>query len=297
MKVTDIGAFIGTLGTYGIFPYEYVAISAVAIILIESLVGFSLTLSIRQRWGIVASTIIFLLFDLFAIYSVTSNKGWVCNCFGSLFGSKITYSTILRNTALLASSVFLFLSKSSGISFDEFPRTVRHGITVILIFLFLFVVYESNSRLRDDPRKKSVALGDFLPRLSLVSIEGDSVRVHNRQESFTLLVFFTLSDCSSCLLESSFWESIHQHLGSKVSVIGIGHARNRDLLREWARVRGLHFPVVFDQNEALINRFAEETPFKIVVDHNNQVVLRDRSSDDEELQHLFYQELSQIANN
>lgn len=105
-----------------------------------------------------------------------------------------------------------------------------------------------------------------------------------------MLVFFSLQDCPSCLLEFSLWESIYK--SQQVAVVGIAKHADEKELKIWVENAKITFPILFDMDGEVTGLFQiNTTPQKMLMDNTGRILLTDsvriEQSEYEEFLHLL----------
>lgn len=106
---------------------------------------------------------------------------------------------------------------------------------------------------------------------------------------YTLVVFFSPTDCPACLNESGFWERLHESKRTlHVSVLGIADRTNDSELTAFIRQKGLTFPILRDNDSLLRYVFdIDRTPFAALLDQSGKVVMVDTTQPDPIAQRAF----------
>lgn len=114
------------------------------------------------------------------------------------------------------------------------------------------------------------------PYFVLTDLQGrrwsiDSI-LQNR--SYALLVFFTLQDCPSCLMEYVLWEKLYRSYG--INIIAVARHADEGELRMWVDNAKLTFPVLYDGNGEVARLFGiHTTPIKVLLDDRGRTRLFD----------------------
>jgi len=112
---------------------------------------------------------------------------------------------------------------------------------------------------------------------------------------YTLLVFFSPTDCASCLYEKELWKRISKE--GKIKIIGIGRHIDRRELKEWVKNSEIDFPVLYDVNSQVTKKFGiRRTPLKVLVDNRGIIKSVDRVRLIPSEQEEFLRELREILN-
>jgi peroxiredoxin len=181
-----------------------------------------------------------------------------------------------------------------------FTYTLLFAIIVSLAIFDLFLIkktnslkaklYETNlynhalqSKLEELAPQKAL-----MPNFNLQDLHGKEFDSDKLNSKLTLLIFFSVSDCPVCLEEARFWEETKVQFSSKgVTVFGIGEAYDRQDLKRFVSVKKLSFPVLFDKNFEVKQKFGDfTTPAKVLVNSKKEILLiQSTSSDIEEQEH------------
>lgn len=128
----------------------------------------------------------------------------------------------------------------------------------------------------------------LMPDFTLQDLDGKEFDSDDLNSKLTLLIFFSVSDCPVCLEEARFWEGIEKQFSTKgVNVLGIGEAYDKQDLKRFVSVKKISFPVLFDKNFKVKQKFGDfTTPAKVVVNSKKEILLiRHTPSDVEEQEH------------
>ncbi|HEX2869063.1 MAG TPA: MauE/DoxX family redox-associated membrane protein [Ignavibacteriales bacterium] len=292
LKATDLQQFISDVQSFNVLSLGIVEKAAIIIVILEFLIGFAITASIWPKLAIAAAVACLVCFEVIAFYSVLAHKEWVCSCFGPLFRGRFSYSTIIRDTFMLALAIYIFFFRAEEYLFKNFPSVISN--TVITLFIVLFAAALIFSHPLNVP-KENIIVGCKLTNLKFQTIDGEKLDLTKHEKKYLLLVFFDAKhDCASCLTEFLLWKKLQENYNSAIQVVGIGSAPSRDYLALWVKARKIKFPVVFDYGKTFIGKFNITTPIKIFLDQNNAVVLMNESTGDKELQGGFTDEINAI---
>ena len=106
-KTITYESFVYTIDSYEIIPTNYINVVAFCVIFIECMLGIMMVLEMYPNVIFKCTIILFLGFAIFTLWSVLTDKNYICNCFGGWYDIKITYTTVLRNCILLLGALFL----------------------------------------------------------------------------------------------------------------------------------------------------------------------------------------------
>ena len=139
---------------------------------------------------------------------------------------------------------------------------------------------------------RSVPVGSTIPHFELSSLNGDVVSSKELKAQLTLLVFFALDDCPTCLLESKLWRDIDMtYEDFDVTVLGITTAPiDTYKMTIFKRGRHIDFPILLDPEGEYKDTFGiTNTPTKILVDNFGKII--DASASGQSLvKHKLYKE-------
>ncbi len=140
------------------------------------------------------------------------------------------------------------------------------------ISICLFYNIHSKKNFLSKPDIKS----EFIPSFSLPDLKNnvyDSKKIIGLSP-FTLFVFFSPSDCRSCLLERELWKEIFK--SRKVNIIGIAKHADKKELKDWIENSAIPFIVLYDEKGILSKRLGiNRTPLKLLVDNKGKILFVD----------------------
>jgi len=108
---------------------------------------------------------------------------------------------------------------------------------------------------------------------------------------YTLLVFFSPTDCPACLQEATQWQKLHlEGQGLNLSIVGIMNHPSISEGETYIKRFKVTFPILFD-NRGLLRAHYKiiETPEKLLADSTGAILLRDHSNRTQERQIAFEQ--------
>ena len=145
-----------------------------------------------------------------------------------------------------------------------------------------------------DKLKKPLPATMFIPHFSLFDLKGTK---YSSQEiianPLTLVVFFSPTDCSSCLFEKELWKAIAET--KEIAIIGIARHNDKRELNDWIENSDIHFPVFLDEKGEIARLFGiKRTPLKLLVDHEGKVLLIDSVRITSSEQKAFIKELENV---
>jgi len=116
------------------------------------------------------------------------------------------------------------------------------------------------------------------PDFTLKDIEGNIVYSDSvlHKKPYTLFVFFSPSDCGSCLMERFFWQKIADK--RDINVIGVTNHNLREL-KKWLRQAQLNIPILHDKESKLYSEVGiTKTPAKVLVEKNHKIYFTDTNN-------------------
>ncbi|MCD6116065.1 TlpA family protein disulfide reductase [bacterium] len=117
-----------------------------------------------------------------------------------------------------------------------------------------------------------------LPDFTLKDIEGNLVNSDSilHKKPYTLFVFFSPSDCGSCLMERFFWQKIADK--RDINVIGVTNHNLREL-KKWLRQAQFNIPILHDKkSELYLSIGINKTPAKVLVDTQQRIYFIDTNN-------------------
>ncbi len=273
-KMLVISDFIETINSFEIIPNIFINTFALLLCLSEIMIGIMLLLNIYPKLTSLICGLYFVIFILFVSYSIIGNKYWICKCFGSLFGGKIDYTTLLRNIMFLILTIYAYYNPSKICTLDKFKKINGNRL---IYFVMLYMVGISVLAYNDLKNAKPLTVGDQFANFKMLSINGDSINATIRKEPLLLITVFTMNDCSSCLDEAFFWSKTAKEYRGKLMVIGLTDEQKPIRLRAFLKHKSIEFPIVVDKDKYIINKYRLATPFKMLVDQNNRILKIERS--------------------
>ncbi len=163
---------------------------------------------------------------------------------------------------------------------------------IILIF-FLFVLnlmlllrIASLSQLSKSNRVRTNPISiNSIPFFILNDLHGKFFSSNDitNDSSYILLIFFSLKDCPSCILEYRLWNKIHEI--KNVRSYGIVRHADKNELKTWVENSGITFTVLHDIDSSVSNKFGISiSPIKILINNEGNILMIDTnlySSDQE----------------
>lgn len=177
-------------------------------------------------------------------------------------------------------------------------------IIIILLIVINFLLLNKNYILKkqikegiDTLRNNSIQI-ESIPNFILYDLNGlkYSSKEISSSSPYTLLVFFSLTDCATCLGEKDLWNKISEQ--KKVKILGIARHLDERELRNWIKNTEIFFPVLWDIEYEVTKKFGiNKTPLKVLINDEGKILLIDRvrvtSSDQED----FIKILDEIIGN
>lgn len=138
---------------------------------------------------------------------------------------------------------------------------------------------------------------EYLPEFSLYDLKGVKYTLENitKRNNFTLFIFFSPTDCISCLAEKKLWKLISET--GQVGLIGIGNHIDKRELTDWIKNNEIYFPVLFDQNGEFTKKCGiYKTPLKILINQNRKILFIDSVRISQYEQNIFLEKLVKFTN-
>lgn len=177
-------------------------------------------------------------------------------------------------------------------------RRIGYGVLGLLLILNVSLLIKNSElrrKIKQNAIRPTIVTSSYLsvPVFTLKDLDEMECRVQDLlfEYSYTLFVFFSPSDCASCLYESNLWRRLSDE--KRINVIGIAkHSDKRELV-DWATNNGLTFRVLFDQNMDVTRAFGvTDTPFRILADRYGKIILTDKVRVSNLEQEAFYEYLN-----
>lgn len=161
----------------------------------------------------------------------------------------------------------------------------KYPIIIITIFVLLnisllyinFSLKRQINKNNETKRISSLAL-ESIP--SFISHDLNGVMCSSdeiiKASPYTLFVFFSPTDCGSCLIEKDLWIRISAE--RKVKIIGIARHVDKQELKDWVENSEISFPVLYDKDSKITNMInIKKTPMKILINNSGKVLLANES--------------------
>jgi uncharacterized membrane protein YphA (DoxX/SURF4 family) len=132
-KALDINAFAGEISAYQIVPTALVQPMAIALPLLEILIGGYLLLGLMQRWAAAAAGALLLVFIAAMAWALARGLALDCGCFGSTLGlsafrETVSIGSVARDVLWLLFAIHLIIVPGVW-SLDAFRRKRAHAIS------------------------------------------------------------------------------------------------------------------------------------------------------------------------
>jgi peroxiredoxin len=173
------------------------------------------------------------------------------------------------------------------------------GALVVCNVALLYQNFRLKASLERVRRSRLNPLGEERsPSFSLPSINGEMIQFNPSDAPFTLLFFFSPTDCAPCLDDALILQKLYREQGDALRVIGIASFTNRKEVIEFARGR-IEFPLVIDEEGRVTQSLfkIERTPRKLLVNQKGEVVYASGPTHDALAREKFFQSIRQIVNN
>lgn len=185
----------------------------------------------------------------------------------------------------------------------------RHFIIIIVAALIIAnIIVWGNRFLKKKPNAciqyylKHPALRDStlsnckitLPAFSINNTDGICLNSKNLNHRFTVLIFFSLKDCSACLFEATYWSEAYKQYGQNdIAFYGITTDTDLESMHAFKKGYDILFPILQAPNSGIKNsilsldRLLKDhliTPFKVFVNHKSEIVYIEgpKKGDDEQ---------------
>lgn len=173
------------------------------------------------------------------------------------------------------------------------------GALVVCNVALLYQNFRLKASLESVRRSRLNPLGEERsPSFSLPSIDGKIVQFNPSDAPFTLLFFFSPTDCAPCLDDALIIQSLFRDQGGDLRVLGIASFTNKRELLEFASGR-IKFPLLIDEDGRVTQSLfkIKRTPWKLLFDRKGQVVYASGPTHDAASRGKFFQSIRQIVNN
>lgn len=180
----------------------------------------------------------------------------------------------------------------------------KHLISIIifLIVINFLLIYKNclvKRHMEEINRnfRKSLISIKTVPNFTLSDLKGkkyESKRII-KDSPFTLLVFFSPTDCISCLHEKELWKIISEKIRG-IKIVGIARHINKRELTNWVENAELKFPILYDKESEITKSFGiNRTPLKVLTDSKGKILLIDKVRITNSEQENFIKELNKIV--
>ena len=262
LKISDINSFLINIETYQIIPLDIIPIFAIAVCVIEFVLGIFLILNINIKITCFSTICLLLIFTGFLFYSIITNKTWSCGCFGKISSGPITYITLIRNIILILVTIIVKNNSTAIFSYNNFSQC-QIVLTISIIIIGSISIFSANLIFFN--KIESINLGDEITK-PLRDVLDDETNIFNNNK-YCMICFFSLNDCPSCLNESVLWNDIYNVHKDKITILGICNNANAAKLNTFLKHRKIKFNIFNDNCGLIFNHYKLETPVKIIVDN------------------------------
>lgn len=141
--------------------------------------------------------------------------------------------------------------------------TYLGGIVSFLLIINIALLYKNNS-LRKKPTFKIRSIPNFV----LYDLEGKRFEYNKiiNISGYTLIIFFSPTDCVSCLNEKKLWKRISDE--KKINILGIARHIDKKELINWIKNSEIYFPILYDMESKITKMLGINiTPTKILVNN------------------------------
>ncbi len=166
-----------------------------------------------------------------------------------------------------------------------FKTIILSSIIIILVILNAILLYQNHQLKKGYLEEAVITKWGKLKYFSLQDFDGRYYTTENiiSEKDYTLFIFFSLSDCPSCLMEKNVWEEIHKM--NKVKVIGIVSHDDEIELKSWIENSNLSFTTLYDKNKKVTEFIKKQhninaTPLKILVARSGEIIVINTSQQD-----------------
>ena len=124
--------------------------------------------------------------------------------------------------------------------------------------------------------------GKVVKDFELPDLTGTPWMLNKDSSDLKVLILFNVNDCSSCLLEHTLWQKIHEKFSLKnVLVLGISHTKNIEDLLYFVEERNINFTVLHDPDESVLKNLGITTsPLRILLNRENKILEIERPDPD-----------------
>ncbi|BCS56070.1 TlpA disulfide reductase family protein [Geobacter sp. SVR] len=141
---------------------------------------------------------------------------------------------------------------------------MRYSTIVLIVFCVLFFG-GCNS-------KQALQKGDAAPEFSVSDLSGRPISLSRNKGKITILYFWTNSCCGDSL---KLVEPLYRAYDKKLEVLAVNCGDSKEVAGAYARSNGLTFPMVADEQAALLERYrVRGFPTIYVIDAHG--VIRDK---------------------
>jgi peroxiredoxin len=278
-KLLDRAGSARALREFGV-PERLAGAGGLLLPLAEAALAAAMCVTATARAGAAGALLLLVAFAAVIAGAMRRGRAPDCHCFGQLYSEPAGKSTLIRNGALAAVAVFVLVGAPG--------RSLGHlsGEDVALLVLSLVAatgggvaaaLWRANRRLRAAsasrrrPLVEGLPVGAPAPDLSLLTLEGDAVSLHQliaaERPAALVQVSPKCAPCRDLLPELSRWQ---HSLAHGISVIPVSSGELEDN-RAFAAEYGLQTLYV-DVGEQLPSAFrVRPTPSAVLIDERARI--------------------------
>ena len=199
-------------------PERLVAPAAVALPIVESLVGVALLLAASARWGAAAAIVLLGAFAAGRAAALRRGERPECHCFGRIHSEPAGASALVRNVLLAALAVPAVLDAPVAIDAWVGDRDTAELVALVAGVVLAGLGWRAfNTR----PHRTGLAVGKSVPQVELISERGTPVPLPSLVGAGKPVVLaFVSPHCGPChelLPELARWRNaLHADLGLAV---------------------------------------------------------------------------------
>jgi len=158
-----------------------------------------------------------------------------------------------------------------------FPHPRLRYVVLGATFLFLLGISIYFQRAKEASRMPDFSLPIIInPPLPFIT----HLNLSDTQGSLSVLFFFGLDDCPTCLFEIEQWASARRESTTALfNLIGITYTTDVFQITEFCHEYGIDFPICLDANKVVFKKIQKELgkeysyiPFKVILDRNARII-------------------------
>lgn len=298
-KLVDQPGFRSALERFGA-PKPLVGPLSRLIPLAELAVGVALLAGGTSRWGATGALLLLAVFTGALSLNLARGRRPECRCFGQLRSSRISWSTVIRNGALVTIAAVVALRPDADANIPAWLGRITEtelawvcgGVLSVVVAVqgwLLLHLLRRNGRLllqletlesRVGPSPDhlgsrhatgdGLAVGSRAPEFTLSSLEGEKVTLGALRHSDRVMLIFSDPGCGPCrglLPEVAGWQRNYaQHL-----TVGVISRGDLDSNRAMAAEAGLTNVLVQPTFEASDSYRVNGTPSAVLVDADGRI--------------------------